>query len=106
MIDLKEIDETISKIKREGTSVKDAERLAVLYGLRAHMASESVQDVREAPASAYSMAAEPESEFRAACAGLSAAELVDALEDTIQGLQIVAPKAYAAAIRKLKASRN
>lgn len=63
MIDLKEIDETITKIKREGTSVKDAERLAVLYGLRAHMASESVQDVKEAPVSAYSMAAEPESEF-------------------------------------------
>ena len=62
MIDLKEIDETITKIKREGTSVKDAERLAVLYGLRAHMASESVQDVRQAPVSAYSMAAEPESE--------------------------------------------
>ena len=101
MISLKEIDETITKIKREGTSVKDAERLAVLY-LRAHMASESVQDVREAPVSAYSMAADPESEFRAACAGLSSAELVDALEDTIQGLQIVAPKAYAAAIRKLK----
>lgn len=101
MIDLKEIDETITKIKREGTSVKDAERLAVLYGLRAHMA-ESVQDVREAPVSAYSMAAEPENEFRAACAGLSSAELVDALEDTIRGLQIVAPKAYAAAIRKLK----
>lgn len=106
MIDLKEIDETITKIKREGTSVKDAERLAVLYGLRAHMASESVQDAREAPVSTYSMAAEPESEFRAACAGLSSAELIDALEDTIQGLQIVAPKAYAAAIRKLKASRN
>nr|DAH25608.1 MAG TPA: hypothetical protein [Caudoviricetes sp.] len=70
------------------------------------MASESVQDVMKAPISAYSMAAEPESEFRAACAGLSSAELVDALEDTIQGLQIVAPKAYAAAIRKLKASRN
>lgn len=106
MIDLKEIDETISKIKRDGTSVTDAERLAVLYGLRAHMARESVQDVRQASVSAYSMAAEPESEFRAACAGLSASELVDALEDTIQGLQIVAPKAYAAAIRKLKASRN
>nr|DAZ09236.1 MAG TPA: hypothetical protein [Caudoviricetes sp.] len=70
------------------------------------MASESVQDVRKAPVSVYSMAAEPESEFRAACAGLSSVELVDALEDTIQGLQIVAPKAYAAAIRKLKASRN
>lgn len=106
MIGLKEIDETISKIKRDGTSVTDAERLAVLYGLRAHMARESVQDVRQASVSAYSMAAEPESEFRAACAGLSSAELVDALEDTIQGLQIVAPKAYAAAIRKLKASRN
>ena len=57
MIDLKEIDETIAKIKRDGTSVTDAERLAVLYGLRAHMASESVQDVRQAPVSAYSMAA-------------------------------------------------
>lgn len=102
MINLKEIDETISKIKRDGTSVTDAERLAVLYGLRTHMARESAQDVKQAPVSAYSMAAEPESEFRAACAGLSSAELVDALEDTIQGLQIVAPKAYAAAIRKLK----
>ena len=70
--------------------MKDAERLAVLYGLRAHMASESVQDVRQVPVSAYSMAAEPESEFRAACSGLSSAELVDALDQVGLGLLLVA----------------
>lgn len=107
MIDLKEIDETILKIKCEGTSVKDAERLAVLYDLRAHMVNESsAQSARELFVPAYSMAAKPESEFRSACSGLSLDKLVDSLEDTFQGLKIVAPKAYAAAIRKMKSMKE
>lgn len=106
MIDLKEIEDTIEKIKREGTSVQDAERLSILYGLREHMSKEREPEARQVSISAYSMKSEPESEFRAACVGLSADILIDALEDTIQGLQIVAPKAYAAAIRRLKIVKN
>lgn len=107
MIDLREINETIEDLRRDGTSIKDAERLGILYNLREHFMREEAD--AQTQIQAYSFAAEPaepESEFQAACAGLSVAQVVDALEDTIQGLQIVAPKAYAAAIRRLKSIKN
>lgn len=108
MIDLREINETIDKLLREGTSVKDAERLETLYSLRDRMTrTESVQPVRiqsEYPTSAAPD--KPETEFSAACAGLSADAIIAALEDTVQGLQIVAPKAYAAVIRKLQSQKQ
>ena len=112
MIDLREIRETIDEIKRNGTTVGQAERLALLYIVQEHMEREEAE--RQNPENVergYSQAAAPEpqvvsvehrSEFLAACDGVPVEKVLDVINEHMEAIRVLYPKEYDAIVRKLK----
>lgn len=114
MIDLREIEETISEIRRGGTTIDAAEKLAVMYILRDHMQreNESERDVRaevhtarpqtEENPETFSYSSASKSEFREACRGLDAERLIDVMDDHMSAMKLLYPKEYDAILKQLK----
>lgn len=104
MIDLREIRETIDEIKRNGTTVGQAERLALLYIVQEHMEREEAE--RQNPENVergYSQAAAPEpenvriehkSEFLAACDGSRIEDVLRILDEHMEAIMVLYPKEY------------
>lgn len=109
MIDLREIRETIDDIRRHGTTIGQAEQLALLYIAADHMErEEGVQD----EAARYSRAAAPErvsvearSDFLAACDGLDVQDALEVLDEHMEAIRVLYPKEYAAVVRRLEGKR-
>ena len=114
MIDLRELDETIDHLKRNGSTRKEAEQLALLYIARDHLVMESVGDKREAPSmEQYSRAAEPvpmqiekeppvpRSEFYEAAENAPFDLLMSVLDEHMESIKLLYPKEYAFIMRSL-----
>ena len=113
MIDLREIRETIDEIKRNGTTISQAEKLALLYIAADHMEQEEAAKARELPErieSGDSRAAAPESknvriehksEFLEACDGVPVERILDVLNEHMDAILVLYPKEYKAIIKRL-----
>lgn len=109
MIDLREIRETIDDIRRHGTTIGQAEQLALLYIAADYMErEEGVQD----EATQYSRTAapervsvEPKSDFLAACDGLDVQDVLDVLDEHMEAIRVLYPKEFAAVVRRLEEKR-
>lgn len=112
MIDLREIRETIDEIKRNGNTVSQAERLALLYLAADHMEREE-KDAQERYVfeRGYSQAAEllpktvevdPKSEFLSACNGAPIEGVLNVLDDHMDAIAVLYPKEYEAILQKIE----
>ena len=113
MINLKEVNETIEKIKREGSTIQAAERLGMLYVLREHLEKEDAAQVDTAQG--YSNAAGPyrametpiqprtrrRSEFIDACEGVMIDDLLDVLDEHMEAIAVLYPREYEKILREL-----
>lgn len=115
MIDLQEIRDTIEEIKRTGTTVSQAEKLALLYMAADYMEREG----RETPAPgaqirAYAAADEPAREtpariktggtsaFLAACEGARVDDVMRIMDEHMEAIRVLYPKEHAAIIRRIE----
>lgn len=115
MINLKEVNETIEKIKREGSTIQAAERLGMLYVLRDHLEKEDAAHT----AQGYSNAAGPyrametpiqprtrrKSEFIDACEGVMIDDLLDVLDEHMEAIAVLYPREYEKILRELDEMR-
>lgn len=116
MIDLREIDETIDELKRNGSTIGAAEKLALLYIAREHMERESGQKLPTETAQNYVQAAAPvpdmetgrrvkvhgKSEFLAACDGARIEDVLYVLDEHMEAIKVLYPKEYDAIVLKLE----
>ena len=110
MIDIREIDETIEKLKREGCTIQAAERLAMLYIARDYMESDGKGDEE----SGYSQAAKPKKEkhqrartrrssaFLEACDGARIDEILEIVDVHMEAIAVLYPKEYELVVLKLR----
>lgn len=108
MIDLRQIDETIDDIKRNGTTRKAAEQLALMYIVRDHLSEEtktaSVERMIQSAsfASASSQTDENASEFRRLADAAPYNVLMDIMDEHMTCVAVMFPKEYNAIISELK----
>lgn len=112
MIDLREIRETIEEIKRSGSTVSQAERLALLYIAADHMEKEEAKRLNpEIVESGYSQAAasepivvsaEHKSDFLAACDGVRVEDLLEVMDEHMNAILMLYPKEYEMIVGKIK----
>lgn len=115
MIDLREIEETIEQLKREGSTVAQAQKLALLYIARDHMLEEDAKTAPVIPAASYAAAppdladdapvvpdyTEDASEFLQACAGRDVRDVLGVVDQHMEAIRIVYPKQYAIILQML-----
>lgn len=120
MIDLREIDETIDSIKRNGATINDAVTLAMMYIAREHMMREGSVQMPAHRAHDYSRAAEPPrvvetpdriktrgtSRFLAACGGLPTDDVMALVDEHMDVIRVLYPKEYEAILRRLDKMRE
>lgn len=106
MIDLREIRETIEEIRRHGTTIGQAEQLALLYIAADYMEREEegvhgAQERYARAAAPASVSVEPKSEFLAACDGLDLQNVLDVMDEHMEAVRALYPKEYAAVVLSL-----
>lgn len=95
MISLETIEREIDEVEaRSDTTYRTCERLAWLYIVRDHLRPEAQ------PAKTQYLDG---SEFLEACSGVSYPALMEVLNEHVQTLAIVQPKAYEGLLRKIRA---
>ncbi len=107
MLDIKEIEYWISKLEREESSFQAYSKLADLYAIRDKMTGTS--SAPEPQIAAYSEAAPVsevldqygESDFLQAVAGKDSAAAWTVMDELMDTLRVVKPKAYESVMRKL-----
>ena len=116
MIDLREIRDTIDEIKRNGTTVGQAEKLALLYIAAEHMEREEAERSKKAYGNMerrYSRAAapesrteyvqvEPRSRFLEACNGAKMSDMLNVMNEHMEVIMVLYPKEYEAIIDRIK----
>ena len=115
MIDLREINETIDELKRNGSTVGAAEKLALLYIAREHMEREEQGAIPERHMkSGYSRAAaplptiikvEPRSKFLEVCDGAEIEEVLKVIDEHMEAIIVLYPREYDALIEKIRKTR-
>lgn len=115
MIDLREIYETIDELRRDGTTIGQAEKLALLYIAADYMEREKHrQNAQE-----YAHAAAPEpvkemhdriktratSEFLAACDGVPVDDMLSIFDEHMDAIHVLYPREYQAIIDRLDKMR-
>lgn len=114
MIDLHEIRETIETIRSRGTTVKEAEQLALLYIARDYMEREGMD--APSPEAGYARAAapdpapavvraEPKSDFLAACDGVEVGRLLAVLDEYFEAYGVISPRACEALLARIRAEK-
>lgn len=107
MRDIKEIEYWISKLENEESSFQNYSKLADLYAVRDRMLNDSQQEPRIA---AYSESTAPESEvlgqygdsdFLRAVAGRDSSAAWSVIDELMDTLRVVNPRAYESVMRKL-----
>ena len=116
MIDLLEINETIDELKRNGSTVGAAEKLALLYIAREHMEREEQGAVPERHMkSGYSQAAaplpviikvEPRSKFLEVCDGAEIEKVLKVIDEHMEAIMVLYPKEYEQIIKRIKESKR
>lgn len=115
MIDLQEIRETIDEIKRHGTTIGQAEKLALLYIAAEHMEREEAERrTRREDAQGYAQAAAPQnvvsverrSDFLAACDGAPVADVLEVINEHMEAIRVLYPKEYAVVVEKISNKRQ
>ena len=109
MIDLRDINETIDKIKRSGTTFQDAQRLSVLYIVRDYMLKDegNAENVKSREADKYEEIPERiwmdgGSEFIQACRGARVEDALKVLDEHMEAVRVLYPKEYSAVVRRLE----
>ena len=116
MIDLREIYETIDEIRKHGTTVGQAEKLALLYIAADYMEKEEAARNRTENAQNYARAAETESlnrmpmvietsgrsQFLAACDGVLMEDALNILDEHMEAIKVLYPKEYQAIVERLE----
>lgn len=116
MIDLREIRETIDEIKRNGTTIGQAEKLALLYIAAEYMEREENYRIPAETAQNYALAAAPmpekemdgrvrihgSSEFLTACDGSRIEDVLMVLDEHMEAIKVLYPKEYDALVQKLE----
>ena len=116
MINLREIRETIEDLKRDGTTVGAAEKLALLYIVEERLEREEGGQKPQQSAQNYALAAEPEtreetdsrvrtrgtSDFLAACDGARIEDVLSVLDVHMEMIRVLYPKEYDILVRRLK----
>ena len=118
MIDLREIYETIDEIQRNGTTVGQAEKLALLYIAADYMEREQMAENAKGNARRrYSQAAAPNrnadrvevtprSEFLEACNGAQIKDVLDVLDEHMEAIRVLYPREHKAVIERIKKTRT
>lgn len=116
MIDLREIRETIEDIKRTGTTVGQAEKLALLYIVEDRLSREESGRTAGETAQNYALAAEDEqqeetdsrirtrgtSEFLAECDGARIEDVLEIMDEHMEAIKVLYPKEHKAIIERLE----
>ena len=110
MIDLQEIRETIDEIKRHGTTIGQAEKLALLYIAAEHMErEEATRRPNDEDARGYAQAAaparlnvEPRSEFLAVCQDAPTEGVLRIIDEHMEAIRVLYPKEYAAILSRIR----
>lgn len=116
MIDLREIYETIDELRRDGTTIGQAEKLALLYIAADYMERETPRQ----SAQNYAHAAAPEpvkempmvvttrgtSEFLAACEGVPVEDVLSVLDEHMEAIRVIYPREFDAILRRLDEKRK
>lgn len=116
MIDTREIRETIDDLKRNGKTVGQAEKIALLYIALDHMEREETMQTPADFAQNYAHAAAPTpneetdrrvkvrgtSEFLTACDGARIEDVMMVLDEHMEAIKILYPKEYDALVQKLQ----
>lgn len=116
MIDLREIRETIEEIRRNGTTVGQAEKLALLYIAADHMERE--EENREESATVehgYSIATpgresdriaiEATSEFLQVCNGAKIEDVLKVMDEHMQAIFVLYPKEHDKILKRIENSK-
>lgn len=116
MIDLREIRETIEELKRSGTTIGAAEKLAMLYIVEERLEREGGGQNPPKTAQNYAHAAETEtkeetdrrvktngtSPFLAACDGARIEDILSVLDEHMDVIRVLYPKEYEAIVERLE----
>ena len=116
MIDLREIYDTIDDLRREGSTIGQAEKLALLYIAADYMEREE----RQQNAQSYAHAAAPNpakempvlvttrgtSEFLAACEGVPVDAVLKILDEHMEAIRVLYPKEFDAILRRLEEEKE
>lgn len=105
MIDLREIRETIEDIKRDGTTIGAAEKLALLYIVEERLERDEARmddGYAHAAAGSESVDVEPASDFLAACRGAPVDQVLYALDEHMEIIRVLYPREHDALLRKIK----
>ena len=116
MIDLREIYDTIDDLRRDGTTIGQAEKLALLYIAADYMERETARQTAQNYAHAADFSSIKEmpvrirtsgrSDFLAACDGLPINAVLDVLDEHMEAISVLYPKEYAAIIDRLNDKRK
>lgn len=113
MIDVREINETIDQLRREGTTVAQAQKLALMYIARDHMLEDDAQDAEteneQDHAARYARARmidhivpeHTENDFLRACSGMHIDDVLNVLNEHMDAIKMLYPKEYEKIIRML-----
>lgn len=113
MIDLREIRETIDDIKRTGTTVGQAEKLALLYIVEERLSREEMPaQIAQNYAQAAGLETDKEtdkrvdtrgtSEFLAACDGARIEDVLEVIDEHMEMIRVLYPKEFDMLVRRLK----
>lgn len=118
MIDLREIYETIDQIKRTGTTVGQAEKLALLYIAADHMEREEAgrrmpDDVEQGYSQAANPSGEagyvridPTSEFLEACNGTRIEDVLRIVDEHMEAIAVLYPREYEKIINMIENEKS
>lgn len=108
-MDIDEINEHIRKLKCEETSWQSVNKLAALCTVRNELEPKQTPEAQSQvlpPSSyptAYSTAAEPQSDFVAAASSVPFGGLMQVLDEHMEAIKLVYPKEYELVMRKIAA---
>lgn len=100
MVDLDTVESEIIDLEKRDTTFATCERLAWLYIVRDHLRA----GARPAAASAEpeTTGALGESEFLAAASGVSVPDLMSVMDEHMEAMRVVLPKAYEITMSKIR----
>lgn len=116
VIDLREIYDTIDELRRKGTTVGQAEKLALLYIAADYMEREE----RQQNAQSYAHAAAPNpakempvlvttrgtSEFLTTCNGVPVEAVLKILDEHMEAIRVLYPKEFEAIMHRLEEEKE
>lgn len=101
MVSLEEIQKEIIELEKKDTCYAVCERLAWLYVVRDHLAPSKPQK----PQDPATVATNGESDFLKACNGVEVEKVLPVLDELMDTINVMNPKAYKTIVDKIKSLR-